>query len=115
MKTYQPKPLDTSHIQLSSDLSELLEKLAENTHDVWAAQRIKEGWSYGPNRDDVAKNNPCLVPYPDLPESEKEYDRKTAGETLKPCWPWGIESRGKDYRIAQLFVGRNDSPRSLSA
>jgi hypothetical protein len=83
MNTYQPKPLDTSHIQLSSDLSELLEKLAENAHDVWATQRMKEGWSYGLKRDDSQKYHPCLVSYDDLPESEKEYDRKTASETLK--------------------------------
>ena len=83
MKNYQPKPLDTNHIQLSSDLSELLEKLAENAHDVWATQRMKEGWTYGPKRDDSQKHHPCLVPYADLPESEKEYDRKTSGETLK--------------------------------
>lgn len=83
MKNYQPKPLDTNHIQLSSDLSELLEKLADNAHDVWATQRMKEGWTYGPKRDDSQKHHPCLVPYADLPESEKEYDRKTSGETLK--------------------------------
>jgi len=83
MSTYQPKPLDTNHIQLSSDLSELLERLSENAHDVWATQRMKEGWTYGPKRDDSQKKHPCLVPYADLPESEKEYDRKTSGETLK--------------------------------
>ena len=83
MKTYQPKPLDTSHVQLSSDLSELLEKLAENAHDVWATQRLNDGWTYGLKRDDSQKLHPCLVPYDDLPESEKEYDRKTSGETLK--------------------------------
>ncbi len=83
MITYIPKPLDTSAVQLSSSLTELLEKLAENTHDVWALGRISQGWSYGPARDDEAKKHPCLVPYAELPESEKEFDRKTAGETLK--------------------------------
>ena len=78
MSHYVPKPLDTSHIALPQSLLELLERLAENTHEVWAALRIKDGWSYGPMRDDEAKLHPCLVPYNELPESEKEYDRKAA-------------------------------------
>ncbi len=82
-QTYTPQPLNTSNVKLPTGLTELLEKLAENTHDVWAATRIAQGWTYGPNRDDTAKKHPCLVPYADLPESEKEYDRKTSGETLK--------------------------------
>lgn len=81
--TYIPKPIDTSYIELSKELKELTELLAENVHDIWAKQRIGEGWTYGPIRDDKTKQTPNLVPYTDLPESEKEYDRKTAMETLK--------------------------------
>ena len=80
---YEPKPIDTSGVQLPPDLLGLTERLAENTHDVWAKQRIAEGWPYGPQRDDKAKKHPDLRPYSDLPESEKEYDRATAMETLK--------------------------------
>jgi hypothetical protein len=80
---YRPKPLNTVAIDLPASLQQLLEQLAENAHDVWAATRIEQGWSYGPSRDDENKKHPCLVPYLELPESEKEYDRKTAGETLK--------------------------------
>lgn len=83
MITYTPKPLDTSSIQLPSSLKNLIELLARNTHDVWAATRIAQGWSYGPARDDAAKKHPCLVPYELLPEHEKEYDRQTAMETIK--------------------------------
>jgi ryanodine receptor 2 len=79
-------------------LDGLLERLAENTHDVWAATRIAQGWSYGPTRDDGNKRHPCLVPYSQLPESEKEYDRRTAAETLKAILTLGyqISSPGKD-------------------
>jgi adenylate cyclase len=70
-------------VVLSTSVQGLMERLAENAHDVWAAQRIGQGWTYGPNRDDANKKHPCLVPYADLPENEKEYDRKAAGETLK--------------------------------
>ena len=80
---YTPNPINTSHIQLSADILALVEKLAKNTHEVWAAGRIAEGWVYGERRDDALKQHPCLVPYEDLPESEKEYDRATAMETLK--------------------------------
>lgn len=80
---YQPKPIDTSAIQLSDDLLGLTEKIAENVHDVWAVGRIKEGWTYGPVRDDAKKETPCLVPYAELPDNEKNFDRSTALETIK--------------------------------
>lgn len=81
--SYVPKPIDTSNVKLSDDLLALTERLAENAHDHWAAQRMSEGWTCGPERDDAAKKHPDLVPYADLPEGEKEYDRKTAMETLR--------------------------------
>lgn len=80
---YQPKPLDTDDIQLPDELGVLLEQLAENTHEVWAAQRLRDGWKYGEHRDDSERLHPCLVPYDQLPEEEKEYDRSTAREVLK--------------------------------
>lgn len=80
---YTPKPIDTPNVKLSKDILKLTELLAKNTHDNWAVQRIAEGWRYGPKRDDMKKESPCLIPYEDLAESEKEYDRKTAMETLK--------------------------------
>jgi RyR domain len=89
MTTYTPAPVDTAGVTLPPPLAALLERLAENTHDVWAATRIADGWTYGPARDDKAKKHPCLVPYSELPESEKEYDRKTAGETLKAILTMG--------------------------
>ena len=83
MKNYIPNPLDTTGVQLPADLEQLVEKMALNVHEVWAAGRIADGWTWGPVRDDVKKHHPCLVAYDDLPDSEKEYDRHTAVETLK--------------------------------
>lgn len=80
---YVPKPLNTSRIELPQDILDLREKLAENIHEVWADQRLREGWKYGEERNDNKKEHPCLVPYDKLSESEKEYDRNTAIETLK--------------------------------
>ena len=83
MKPYVPHPFDTSHIPLPDGIEELREKLAEQIHEVWAKQRVSQGWTPGPKRDDTAKTHPCLVPYADLPEVEKDYDRATAMQTLK--------------------------------
>lgn len=83
MKEYNPKPIDLSDVQLDDDLNELREAIAENAHDVWALERKAQGWSYGPQRNDDKKENPCMVPYSLLPESEKTFDREMAMNTLK--------------------------------
>ena len=80
---YKPEPINTDDIELGEDIMELCELISKNTHDVWAENRIKDGWSYGEKRDDAEKLHPCLVPYEELSEEEKEYDRKTSFETLK--------------------------------
>ena len=80
---YEPNPLDLSGVSLPSELEELMEIIAKNVHENWAQQRISEGWTYGEARDDINKTTPCLVPYEELPEIEKAYDRLTAGQTLK--------------------------------
>lgn len=80
---YTPKPIDTSKVKLSKELTKLKELISENIHEVWAEQRISEGWTLGPARDDVKKTTPCLIPYDELPDIEKAYDRNTAFETLK--------------------------------
>lgn len=82
-QAYSPSPLDTSDVTLSDDLNKLTEAMARNVHEVWAAGRIKEGWRWGNVRNDQLKTHPCLVPYEELPESEREYDRQTAIQTLK--------------------------------
>lgn len=82
-KKYVPEPLDTSKVKLPEDLLPLIEKMAENVHEVWAQNRLRQGWTYGPVRDDVNRKHPCLVPYNRLPEEEKDYDRATSQETLK--------------------------------
>lgn len=83
MSDYVPCPIPTSTVELTVDIIELTERLAENAHDIWATQRLSEGWRFGPVRDDVGREHPCLVPYANLPESEKAYDRNGAMETLK--------------------------------
>lgn len=83
MNTYQPQPIDTTRVELSEEMKALTEQLAENVHEVWAAGRIADGWRWGEQRDDARRLHPCLVPYNQLPEEEKEYDRNTAMQTIK--------------------------------
>lgn len=80
---YEPQHINLGSIQLTDDLQDLQEAIAENAHEVWAAARMKEGWTYGPQRDDANKKHPDLVPYSSLPDSEKEYDRQMAFDTIK--------------------------------
>ena len=80
---YEPKPIDTGDVTMPKELEALIEIIAGNVHDVWAVRRIREGWTYGPVKDDRTKTTPLLIPYDELPESEKDYDRNTATETLK--------------------------------
>lgn len=88
---YTPKPIDTSDIELSDEVLELQEELAKNAHEVWSEERIKQGWTYGKKRDDSEKRHPCLIPYEDLPESEKHFDRVLAMNTLKLIQKLGYE------------------------
>jgi len=88
---YIPQPIDASNMALPAGLMEISEELAKNTHEVWAQQRFAEGWKYGAKRNDERKEHPCLVPYEDLSENEKEYDRKTAMETIRLILSRGYE------------------------
>ncbi len=88
---YIPNPIDTKNICLDESIVFLSELLARNSHDVWAQERIRQGWVYGPARDDEKKEHPCLIPYEELPETEKVYDRNAAMETLKAILSLGYE------------------------
>lgn len=92
--SYQPKPIDTSKVILPVEITQLTELLAKNAHDIWAAQRMNEGWRFGLKRDDQKKETPRFVPYEQLSGSEKEYDRKIVMETIKT-----IQALG--YRITK--------------
>ena len=80
---YDPQPINLDDIELTDDLQELREAIAENAHDVWAEARMNDGWTFGPERNDTLKHHPDLIPYSALPDSEKEYDRLMALNTIK--------------------------------
>lgn len=90
-KEYKPQPIDTTDVVLPEDLKPLIEKMAKNVHEVWAESRLAQGWINGNKRDDEKKTHPCLVPYEELPEVEKEYDRNTSIGTLKLIMKLGFK------------------------
>lgn len=92
--SYKPQPVDTSSVTLSPDIIDLTERLAKNTHDVWAQERMAQGWHFGLERNDSRKEHPSLVPYEELPEAEKVYDRNTVIQALKAVIAFG-------YRISK--------------
>ena len=116
---YDPKPSDHDHIEIPADLLGLVEQLAEHTHDAWARQRLADGWRYGPHRNDQKKEHPGLVPYQDLPESEKDYDRKISLGVIKTILAWGYRIEppaslapcgGKGHGPAELMAGKVAPP-----
>lgn len=88
---YEPSPIGLDDVELSEDLSALQEAIAENAHEIWAKNRRDQGWSYGPERNDQKKETPDMIPYCNLPESEKLYDREMAMQTLKLVKKLGFE------------------------
>ena len=103
---YIPKPIDASGVVLPEELNELMEKMSENVHEVWAKNRMDQGWTLGEKRDDEKKTHPCLVPYSELPEIEKDYDRDTAISTLKFIIKSGYKIR-KVCRFKNLLKKKN--------
>ncbi len=83
MKPYSPQPVETKDIELPEELKPLVEEMSKNVHEVWAQTRIAQGWTLGKERNDALKQHPCLVPYEELSEEEKVFDRNTSVETLK--------------------------------
>ncbi len=74
---------EDNNTQLPEILAPLAEKMARQVHITWMQGRLDEGWTFGPVRDDRLKTHPCLVEYDELPEREREYDRRTAAATIR--------------------------------
>ncbi|GMF09498.1 unnamed protein product [Phytophthora lilii] len=79
---YRPKPVDTTKVELGH-LEHLGDVLARNCHDMWALERLKQGWQYGKERDDKKKKHPNLVPYKLLSVEEQAFDYRSSIETIK--------------------------------
>jgi hypothetical protein len=90
-RSYRPCLLKAKPHPLPKELAALVERLAEQVHDGWACQRLKQGWTHGPARNDATKQHPNLVPYPQLTEGDKNLDRQAAVETLRAILAMGYK------------------------
>lgn len=90
---YSPQPLDTSTIVLPEHLSRLCAALAANNHEIWARERFRHGWTFGPTRNDERKEHPCLVPWSQLTREERVVDYEMAEGLLKTLYALGYEVR----------------------
>ncbi|KAI5643469.1 ryR domain-containing protein [Phthorimaea operculella] len=85
----QVTPLDLSAVTLTPKMDELVDQLAENTHNLWARERIQQGWTYGLNEDPDMQRSPHLVPYPKVDDAIKKANRDTASETVRTLLVYG--------------------------
>lgn len=112
--SYKPSPIATEGVDFPPELLPLTEQLAQNAHDLWAAQRLAQGWRHGPQRDDAKKLHLCLVPYDQLPDSEKEYDRIAALGTLKAILTLGYSINPTAQRRKPSSLPATGSPTGTS-
>ncbi|XP_064920314.1 ryanodine receptor 3 isoform X8 [Columba livia] len=101
---YKPAPLDLSEVKLLPSQEFLVDKLAENAHNVWAKDRIKQGWTYGIQQDLKNKRNPRLVPYALLDERTKKSNRDSLREAVRTFAGYGYSVEPPDQEIADQTV-----------
>ena len=58
---YTPQPVDTTDVVLPVELEQLVEEMSKNVHEVWAETRIKQGWTYGEQRNDELKTSMTAI------------------------------------------------------
>lgn len=107
---YVPTPLELDDVKVAARLDGLVERLAENAHETWASLRLGDGWTLGPKRDDEKKTHPCLIPYDDLPESEKKYDRELVVNTVKAILVLGYKIEKKKTRSKKTVTKAKPRP-----
>ena len=114
---YKPAPLDLSAIELSQKMEELVDLLSENTHNLWAKERIGQGWTYGLNEDPDCKRSPHLLPYLYVDEAIKVANRNTASETVRTLLVYGyvLDPPTGDVEAAEEKVSRHCTHRTYRA
>ncbi|XP_029705792.1 ryanodine receptor 3 isoform X9 [Takifugu rubripes] len=101
---YKPAPLDLSDVKLTGGQEVLVDKLAENAHNVWAKDRIKQGWTYGIQQDVKSRRNPRLVPYALLDERTKKSNRDSLREAIRTLVGYGYDIDPPDQEGAHVVV-----------
>ncbi|XP_074541836.1 ryanodine receptor 3 isoform X3 [Halichoeres trimaculatus] len=99
---YKPAPLDLSDVKLNAGQEVLVDKLAENAHNVWAKDRIKQGWTYGIQQDLKSRRNPRLVPYALLDERTKKSNRDSLREAIRTMVGYGYDIDPPDQEVVHV-------------
>nr|XP_021335867.1 ryanodine receptor 2 [Danio rerio] len=108
---YKPAPMDLCHIKLASTQEAMVDKLAENAHNVWARDRIRQGWTYGIQQDIKNKRNPRLVPYVLLDERTKKSNKDSLREAVRTLLGYGYNLEAPDQDHAREDVGNLSAER----
>uniref|UniRef100_A0A4W4GAQ9 Ryanodine receptor 1 n=1 Tax=Electrophorus electricus TaxID=8005 RepID=A0A4W4GAQ9_ELEEL len=114
---YKPAPLDLSHVKLTPNQNQLVEKLAENGHNVWARDRVRQGWTYSIVQDIMNKRNPRLVPYSLLDEKTKKTNRDSVNNAVRTLIGYGYNIEPPDQESSEYFSNntRGDKVRIFRA
>ncbi|XP_023320280.1 ryanodine receptor isoform X3 [Eurytemora carolleeae] len=114
---YKPAPLDLSAIELTTKMEELVDLLAENTHNLWAKERISQSWTYGLNEDSERKRSPHLLPYIYVDEAIKIANRNTASETVRTLLVYGyiLDPPTGEIEATELKVSHHPTHRTYRA
>ncbi|XP_035793570.1 ryanodine receptor-like isoform X10 [Anopheles albimanus] len=112
---YNPQPIDTSMVQLTNDLNQIVQKFSEHYHDAWASRKLENGWTYGDQWSDTNKTHPRLKPYNTLSEYERERYREPVRESLKGLLAlnWRIEHSEGDVPLSNRGSMRRQSKPNL--
>uniref|UniRef100_A0A3B3YLI8 B30.2/SPRY domain-containing protein n=1 Tax=Poecilia mexicana TaxID=48701 RepID=A0A3B3YLI8_9TELE len=100
---YKPAPLELSDVKLTPGQEVLVDKLAENAHNVWAKDRIKQGWTYGIQQDVKSRRNPRLVPYALLDERTKKSNRDSLREAIRTMVGYGYDIDPPDQEVVHAI------------
>ena len=107
---YTPDPIDTKTTELPKALEPMLDKIAENLHEIWAFKRIQSGWTFALVRDDVKKQNPCLTSFERLPEQQRQFNTTMAGQNLRTIialgYHVGLADEDAEYKLRKLKLPR---------
>uniref|UniRef100_A0A8C7IVE4 Ryanodine receptor 1 n=1 Tax=Oncorhynchus kisutch TaxID=8019 RepID=A0A8C7IVE4_ONCKI len=114
---FKPAPLDLNHVKLTPNQNQLVEKLAENGHNVWARDRVRQGWTYSIVQDIMNKRNPRLVPYNLLDERTKKTNRDSVNNAVRTLIGYGYNIEPPDQESTGLGLDdvRGDKVRIFRA
>nr|XP_045007932.1 ryanodine receptor 2 isoform X5 [Jaculus jaculus] len=115
---YKPAPMDLSFIKLTPSQEAMVDKLAENAHNVWARDRIRQGWTYGIQQDVKNRRNPRLVPYTLLDDRTKKSNKDSLREAVRTLLGYGynLEAPDQDHAArAEVCSGTGERFRIFRA